>query len=89
MFPSKEERMQQWAKTRERGLGRFIVINGALGWGLPTSIIWLVLMRFISPNLNLKIYVPLALLVFPLSGLAVGWCIWQLSERKFKKSASA
>ena len=89
MFPSKEERLQRWANTRKRGLSRFMVVNGALVWGLTTCVLWLVLMRFISPSLNFKILIPTALIVFPLSGLAWGWCVWHLSEKKFKKSTSA
>ena len=89
MFPNKEERMRRWAVTRERGMRRFLFLNGALGWGLSTAFLWLVAMKFIDHRFILKINAPIAVIVFPLSGVVCNWFLWRISEKQFKKFMSA
>ncbi len=31
--------MEKWAKTREKGKQRFVLVNGVLGWGVTTAIL--------------------------------------------------
>ena len=77
MFLSKEEKMRRWEVTRGRGIRRFMVLYGALGWGLTTAIFWLLIMKITNHNFNIKINAPIALIVFPLGGLAWAWFVWR------------
>lgn len=82
----KEEQLAQWAITRQKGKTRFILLNGALGWGLTTAVLYSLLMRLVMGS-NLKTMLPIALVLFPIGGLLWGWCVWSFNERKLQKSA--
>ncbi|TVP64074.1 MAG: hypothetical protein EA342_17180 [Leptolyngbya sp. LCM1.Bin17] len=82
MARSEKQRYLDWAKTRQKGKTRFIVVQGALGWGIPTAVLWWVLMRVMS---NTNANLPIALILFPVGGLFWGWWVWHMSERWFKR----
>lgn len=89
MFPSKEARIQRWAVTRLRGKRRFIIINGILGWGLPTGFFWCLFMWAFTPDFRPALSVPVALILFPLGGIAWGALIWRASEKHFAEYRSS
>jgi hypothetical protein len=83
MFPSKEKRLAKWSATRQKGKRRFIIVNGALGWGVVTAVLvslgtWLVI-----PGIKLERTLLIALVTFPLAGLLWGWLVWNITEREF------
>ena len=51
MTPTDQKRWAKWAKTREMGERRFILIYGVLLWGLLTGIGWAIAMSAIQPAL--------------------------------------
>lgn len=83
MFPSKEKRMQRWTVTRAKGMRRFIFVNGVLGWGLMTGISWSLVMWLVGAMPNPSVQLPVALVFFPLIGVAWGWFVWRTSEKAF------
>ncbi|MBT3136341.1 hypothetical protein KL866_14790 [Alteromonas sp. ALT199] len=79
--------MEKWAKTREKGKQRFVLVNGVLGWGVPTAIFWAVLMEFIEPSENIWVRPTIALFIFPIAGIAFGHLTWNKSEKAYEKHA--
>ena len=77
--------MEKWAKTREKGKQRFVLVNGVLGWGITTAILWSVLMEFIEPSENIWIRPIIALIVFPIAGVVFGHLMWDKSEKAYEK----
>jgi hypothetical protein len=59
----------------------FIFFNGVIGWGIPSALIWSLLMWACSANFNVALGLPVALILFPLGGLAVGWIAWHRSQK--------
>ncbi|TKB03725.1 hypothetical protein E5672_06465 [Alteromonas portus] len=80
--------MDKWAKTREKGKQRFVLVNGVLGWGIPTAILWAVLMEFIEPLENIWVRPIIALIIFPIAGIAFGHLTWNRSEKTYEKATS-
>lgn len=82
----KQKHFEKWSKTREKGIKKFILVNGLLGWGLPMFLV----MTFIinkpyngewSPSLIL-----FSAVIWTLGGLAFGYFTWGSAERAYKKA---
>ena len=85
-FPSKQKRLKNWEATRERGMWRFILVNGIIGWGLTTAVLGLFIMSFVTPGFNTKTNISQALIIFPLGGILWGWLVWRHLEKELKNS---
>ena len=77
--------MEKWAKTREKGKQRFVLVNGVLGWGVTTAILWCVLMELIEPSQNIWVRPIIALIIFPIAGIVFGHLMWDKSEKAYEK----
>ncbi|MHC6645037.1 hypothetical protein ACYTPF_00465 [Alteromonas sp. HB246098] len=80
--------MEKWAKTREKGKQRFVLVNGVLGWGVTTAILWSVLIELIEPSQNIWVRPIIALIIFPIAGIAFGHLTWNKSEKAYEKATS-
>lgn len=80
--------MDKWAKAREKGKQRFVLANGVLGWGVPTAILWAILMELIEPLENIWVRPTIALIIFPIAGIAFGHLTWNRSEKAYEKATS-
>ena len=80
--------MDKWAKTREKGKQRFVLVNGVLGWGVSTAILWALLMEFLDPLENIWVRPTIALIIFPIAGIAFGHLTWNKSEKTYEKHVS-
>ena len=80
--------MEKWAKTREKGKQCFVLVNGVLGWGVTTAILWSVLMELIEPSQNVWVRLIIALIIFPIAGIAFGHLMWNKSEKAYEKETS-
>lgn len=89
MFPSKEQRLAKWATTRQKGKRRFVLVNGVLGWGLLTAILWLAFMWAIMPTHFTNINLAIVFTTFPIGGFFWGYWVWYLSERDFKNNTQS
>ena len=89
MFLTKEQRLQRWAVTREKGKARFILLYGVLGWGLTAAVVRSLLKGFLEPNGRVPIWVATDFAIYPALGALYGWLVWWLNERKFKGRAPA
>jgi hypothetical protein len=86
MFASREKRLRRWAKTRFRGVRRFILVNGVIGWGMTSGALFSVLMWFFNPGFNATAGLCVALILFTPLGVIWGWIFWHAMERQFNAS---
>ena len=77
--------MNKWAKIREKGKQRVVLVNGVLGWGVSTAILWVFLMEFLEPSENIWVRPIIALSIFPIAGIAFGHLMWNKSEKTYEK----
>ena len=80
--------MEKWAQIREKGKQRFVLVNGVLGWGVSTAILWVFLMEFLEPSENIWVRPITALIIFPIAGVAFGYLMWNKSEKAYEKATS-
>jgi len=76
----------QWEKVRNKGKLRFMIINGALIWGMTTAFFWSIVMHFIQPIEPFWVRPAIALMTFPIGGLFWGLWVWRTSEKKFQSN---
>ncbi|WP_394200510.1 hypothetical protein [Shewanella waksmanii] len=75
--------IEKWKVIRAKGKTRFVVQHGVLYWGISTALMWSVIMHFIEPTEPIWVRPLIALILFPLGGLAFGFIVWRSSEAKF------
>ena len=81
----KEKQFENWKKIRDKGMRRFLLVNGLLSWGVPMFVV----MTFIV-NKPDEGYMPIGLIVvnaiiWALGGLGFGYFTWMFSEKSFQK----
>lgn len=80
--------LDKWEKTRKKGKNRFIWINGVLGWGVTTAILWSSMMEVFEPSEEIWVRPLIALVVFSIGGIAFGHLIWNQAEKKYAQRKS-
>jgi hypothetical protein len=63
---------------------RFILLKGFLGWGIPTAIIFQLIMHFTGER-NFFDGLILSLIIFPITGIIFGYFLWKTKSRKLPK----
>jgi hypothetical protein len=81
----KEDKLKKWEKTRKLGIVKFILIYGVLLWGVPVGIIWTIIMEIIFLGNAWFSTLIIALIVFPISGIAFGSIMWHYAENNYNK----
>ena len=76
----------KWEVTRSKGPVSFVLLRGALGWGVPVAILWSLLMWLVSPDKHLPTLLVLAIIIFPLGGVIWGVVMWFVLERMYVRS---
>jgi hypothetical protein len=81
-----EKRWGKWRQVRARGRRRFVWVNGVVGWGIPTAILWSIWMGYsIGWNRTVSFLIS-ALIFFPIGGYFWGAWMWYWMERSYKKA---
>ncbi len=77
-----EKQLKKWEKIRNKGKMRFILVNGVVYWGVFTALLWSFFMAKMSGTPFLS-YFCVAIIMFPVGGLAFGFLVWKMSEKKY------
>ena len=75
--------IEKWETTRAKGKKRFVWVNGFIGWGITTAILWSLAMQFIQPSIDILVRPLIALALFPLGGLLWAHFVWWATEKKY------
>lgn len=78
--------IEKWELTRKKGKTKFLWLNGFLGWGVMTAILWSVIMEVMQPSEAWWIRPVIAIILFPIGGLAWGHFVWESTEKKFQNA---
>ncbi len=78
--------VERWEKTRRMGRGRYVWLVGVIIWGLPTGVLWSLLMGMREGWEQFPIFLILGLIGFPLCGYFFGTWTWLLSEKRVQKA---
>jgi hypothetical protein len=75
----------KWERARQSGSRRYILLHGVLGWGVPTAVLWSALMAALAHGGGFLHNLAVAIVLFPLGGIAFGAWIWSIKERKYSE----
>ena len=73
-----------WAMATVLGRRRFVLRYGVLGWGVPTAILFALIQAFIYGHEFLPQLLS-ALVLFPISGIFLGYFMWKRMEQLHSK----
>jgi hypothetical protein len=74
--------IQRWEKQRAGGRGRFILLTGLLGYGLP---MFIVMTFFVNRRVLNARSILVGAVLWPVGGLVFGALMWWASERRYAK----
>ncbi|MFD1007484.1 MULTISPECIES: hypothetical protein [Oceanisphaera] len=74
--------------TVQKGMLRFVLVIGVLGWGIPTAILFSIIQHFTGTPQTINI-VALSLVLFSVGGLFWGATMWWFVKSQYKKVTSA
>lgn len=76
----------KWENIRRKGLIRFILVWGVLGWGFSTGIIFSLVFSMIVPvTLQARVWC-LSIPAFAFAGLFFGATLWLVMEWRYRRS---
>lgn len=73
--------IERWETTRQGGMGKFILLRGALFFGMIQFIVSV--STYASPRNALALFALAAVCAF--SGAFFGWGMWSVMETKYEK----
>ena len=79
-----ESKQLKWNLIRKKGKGRYILVFGALLWGVPTALMFLIFSYFFLSNTHHIVFYITSLIIFPIVGIPLGWIQWTINERLFR-----
>ncbi|MDQ6422202.1 hypothetical protein RB620_22490 [Paenibacillus sp. LHD-117] len=87
----KENQKNKWAKIRAKGKRNYIIVNGILGWGIPTAILFTLLTSYLDNdaiifNKELMNSLFTSLIIFSIVGIPFGFWTWNWMERIYNKN---
>ena len=84
MASGKDAFIRKWAKIRKRGMIQYVLVHGAMGWGLLTALLSLMLRWSFENNFKMAAAIPSSLLACSLGGLLWGFVMWHYLDHKYK-----
>ncbi len=83
-----EKEKIHWEKMMKKGKKRVVIQHGVLGWGIPSAILFTILMsvrdRSISFDGDFFSQLAISLLMFGVGGIFFGMYVWKGVEKKHK-----
>jgi len=75
----KQKEFDRWAKSREWGMPKYVLLTGVVTWGIPM----LVIMTFFVPHPKLSTLQSAALWL--VAGAGYGIAMWLVQEHRYRK----
>ncbi|MCM3038773.1 hypothetical protein M3201_03540 [Paenibacillus motobuensis] len=87
----KAKHLNKWEKIRAKGRKKYIIINGVVAWGIPTAILFAIVMtlwntKTIEFNRDFIVLLLTSIILFPIGGIGVGVWTWHTYESNYQKN---
>ncbi len=83
----KPKEVEQWQKTSEKGMLRFILFTGILSYGVPMFVV----LNFMNPPkepFSITDLIVTLLICAVAGGSAFGYILWVVQEKRYRKAIS-
>jgi len=79
--------MKKWEETRKIGKSKYIFLYGVLMWGSLTSLSFQIISKMNKAYnyTSFKLQVLMPTVFFMILGVAVGYLLWSISEKRYEK----
>lgn len=77
----------KWESTREKGFWRFVLLDGAVFWGLGTAVLFSLVTWLRADSAEEARMLWLAFLIFPIGGIFWGATMWWVFERMSRRES--
>ena len=81
-------KQEKLMRTVQKGMMRFVLVSGVLGWGIPTAILFSIIQHFTGTPQTIST-VAFSLVLFPIGGLFWGAAMWWFVKAQYNKMVSA
>lgn len=88
----KEKDKKYWEKIRGKGKKHFILYRGMIGWGITTGILFSIINTIMIEGIkgvtigDIIGKLIISIIAFPIGGYFWGLWVWNIQEKKYKKS---
>lgn len=79
-------KFEKWEKIRAKGKWNYILLDGVLGWGVSTAVLFSVIFPLIDGKQSFLHVFALSIFLFPLGGIAWGYFMWMFIEKAYEKA---
>ena len=81
-----DRQAQRWARQRQRGLLRFILVNGVVYWGCLSAVLAAAFGQLLGTERAFIEQVGINLIFFPLGGgIIFGPLVWSIAESQYEQ----
>jgi hypothetical protein len=81
------DKSEKLKNTIKKGKWHFILWHGVIGWGIPTAVLFKLIMHFTGETSFIDGLLT-TLIIFPIGGIFFGAIIWVIMNRQYQKLKS-
>ena len=78
------EQLNKLEKTLSKGKWYYIIVHGAIGWGISTGVLFSLLQSFTHETSFIDA-IELSLILFPIGGICWGASMWFYFNKQYNK----
>ena len=79
----KPDKLELWKRTREKGILKFVLVNGVLSYGLA---MFIAMTLVVHRNELTPRYAALSAVIWAIGGAVFGFLTWHLQESRYRKA---
>jgi len=84
-MPFNAKDVEKWEKTRSIGFLKFVIIHGAISWGILSGLFYFLITRIFQPSTPVVKNLIVSLILFPVAGLFWGMTMWNIREKRYER----
>ncbi|GBD94771.1 hypothetical protein BMS3Abin05_02383 [bacterium BMS3Abin05] len=85
-MPFNAKEIEKWEKTRLIGFWKFVIIHGAISWGILSGLFYFLITSIFLPSTPVTKNLIVSLILFPVTGLFWGMTMWYVGEKRYENA---
>ncbi|WP_312370090.1 hypothetical protein [Stenotrophomonas sp.] len=80
--------IEKWQNIRSKGMLRFVVVRGILGWGLGTAVLFTLIQWLMGGAKEVPQTWAISFVLFPVAGIFWGMFMWFFFNHKLRQQGA-